>query len=216
MGIDYNNVIVTDGLIFYLDAANSRSYPGSGNTSYDLSGFGNTGSIVNGTGFSSTNNGHFIFDGTNDQIQFTNTILSGSQDFTISSWVQSSGGTGTIFGNYPAGNLQMFYSPSYIGFWLDNNSAYANAPTYYSANIVNLIVQRSSGTNLAVYLNGQVIKTGSSNSTIGSTSDFRIGASTANNELFQGKIYNIQVYNRALSATEILQNYNAIKRRYGL
>ena len=214
MGIDYNNVIVTDGLIFYLDAANSRSYPGSGNTSYDLSGFGNTGSIVNGTGFSSTNNGHFIFDGTNDQIQFTNTILSGSQDFTISSWVQSSGGTGTIFGNYPAGNLQMFYSPSYIGFWLDNNSAYANAPTYYSANIVNLIVQRSSGTNLAVYLNGQVIKTGSSNSTIGSTSDFRIGASTANVELFQGKIYNIQVYNRALTATEITQNYNAMKARF--
>jgi len=214
MGIDYNNVIVTDGLIFYLDAANSRSYPGSGNTSYDLSGFGNTGSIVNGTGFSSTNNGHFIFDGTNDQIQFTNTILSGSQDFTISSWVQSSGGTGTIFGNYPAGNLQMFYSPSYIGFWLNNNSAYANAPTYYSANIVNLIVQRSSGTNLAVYLNGQVIKTGSSNSTIGSTSDFRIGASTANVELFQGKIYNIQVYNRALTATEITQNYNAMKARF--
>jgi hypothetical protein len=216
MGLAHSPSIISDGLVLYLDAANRRSYSGSGNTSYDLSGFGNTGSIVNGTGFSSTNNGHFIFDGTNDQIQFTNTILSGSQDFTISSWVQSSGGTGTIFGNYPAGNLQMFYSPSYIGFWLNNNSAYANVATYYSANIVNLVVQRSSGSNLTVYLNGQVIKTGSSNSTIGSTSNFRIGATTANAELFQGKIYNIQVYNRALTQQEILQNYNATRKRFEL
>ena len=218
MGLGHSPRISSDGLIFYYDAANTRCYSGTGLTATDLRN-SLTGSLVNGVGFGTANNGHFIFDGTNDQIQISqvgSALLSGSQDFTISAWLQSSGGTGTIFGNYPAGNLQVFYSPTYIGMWLNNNSAYAVAATYYSANIVNLVAQRSSGTNLTIYLNGQVIRTGSSSATIGSTLDFRIGASTASSELFQGKLYNIQVHNRALSSTEILQNYAAVKGRYGL
>lgn len=214
MGLGHSPRIVSDGLIFYVDAANTRCYAGTGLTAFDLKG-SVPGSFVNGVGFGTSNNGHFIFDGTNDQIQINSAILSGSQDFTISAWVQSSGGTGTIFGNYPAGNLQFFYSPTYIGFWLNNNSAYANAAANYSANIVNLVAQRSSGTNLTLYLNGQVIKTGSSNSTIGTTSDFRMGASTSNVELFQGKIYNLQVYDRALSAAEVYSLFVAHKGRYG-
>jgi hypothetical protein len=218
MGLSHSPSIVMDGLVFSLDAGNSRCYSGSGNIVNGLiSGIGGT--LINGVGFGTANNGHFVFDGTNDQIQISqvgNALLSGSQDFTISAWVQSSGGTGTIFANYLAGNLQVLYSPNYIGLWLNGAVAYANTATYYSANIVNLVAQRSSGTNITIYLNGQVIKTGTSNSTIGTTQDFRIGANTANGELFQGKLYNLHVYNRALSAQEIKQNYNATKKRYGL
>ena len=216
MGVKAGPRIVQNGLILDVDAAVSRSYSGSGLTVNGLVG-GIGGTLINGVGYGTANNGHFIFDGTNDQIQISqigSALLSGSQDFTISAWVQSSGGTGTIFANYLAGNLQVLYSPSYIGLWLNGAVAYANTATYYSANIVNLVAQRSSGTNITIYLNGQVIKTGTSNSTIGTTLDFRIGANTANGELFQGKLYNIQVYNRALSASEVLQNYNATKGRY--
>ena len=216
MGVKAGPRIVQNGLILDVDAAVSRSYSGSGLTANGLVG-GIGGTLINGVGYGTANNGHFIFDGTNDQIQISqigSALLSGSQDFTISAWVQSSGGTGTIFANYLAGNLQVLYSPSYIGLWLNGAVAYANTATYYSANIVNLVAQRSSGTNITIYLNGQVIKTGTSNSTIGTTLDFRIGANTANGELFQGKLYNIQVYNRALTAQEILQNYNATKGRY--
>jgi hypothetical protein len=218
MGVKAGPRIVQNGLILDVDAAVSRSYSGSGLTANGLVG-GIGGTLINGVGYGTANNGHFIFDGTNDQIQISqigSALLSGSQDFTISAWVQSSGGTGTIFANYLAGNLQVLYSPSYIGLWLNGAVAYANTATYYSANIVNLVAQRSSGTNITIYLNGQVIKTGTSNSTIGTTLDFRIGANTANGELFQGKLYNIQVYNRALTAQEIRQNYNATKKRYGL
>lgn len=218
MGLGHSPRIISDGLIFYLDAGNPRCYAGTGLTCYDLRA-SLAGFLVNGVGFGTANNGHFIFDGTNDQIQISqigSALLSGSQDFTISAWVQSSGGTGTIFANYLAGNLQVLYSPSYIGLWLNGAVAYANTATYYSANIVNLVAQRSSGTNITIYLNGQVIKTGTSNSTIGTTLDFRIGANTANGELFQGKLYNLQVHNRALSSTEILQNYASVKGRYGL
>ena len=56
MGIDYNNVIVTDGLVLYLDAANTRSYSGTGLTVNGLVG-GIGGTLVNGVGFGTTNNG---------------------------------------------------------------------------------------------------------------------------------------------------------------
>jgi hypothetical protein len=214
MGLAHSPSIISDGLIFYLDAANLRSYSGSGLTVNGLVG-GIGGTLINGVGFTSANNGSFTFDGTNDQILLNSVILSGSQDFTISAWVESTGGTGTIFANYSAGNLQMLYSPTYVGFWLDNNSAYASSANY-KAGPVNFTIQRSGGSNLFVYLNGILIKTGSSNASIGSTSNFRIGASSFGNELFQGKIYNIQVYNKALSATEILQNYNATRKRFEL
>ena len=214
MGLAHSPSIISDGLVFYLDAANRRSYSGSGLTVNGLVGAIN-GALVNGVGFTSLNSGSFTFDGTNDQILLNNVILSGSQDFTISAWVESTGGTGTIFANYSAGNLQMLYSPNYIGFWLDNNSAYASSANY-KAGPVNLTVQRSGGFNLFVYLDGLLIRTGSSSASIGTTSNFRLGASSGGNELFQGKIYNIQVYSRALTQQEILQNYNATRKRFGL
>ena len=58
--------IPTSGLIFYLDAANTRSYPGSGTTWTDLSGNGNTGTLTNGPTYSSANGGQIVFDGSND------------------------------------------------------------------------------------------------------------------------------------------------------
>jgi hypothetical protein len=214
MGLAHSPSVISDGLVFYLDAANRRGYSGSGLTVNGLIG-GIDGTLINGVGFTSTYGGSFTFDGTNDQILLNSVILSGSQDFTISAWVESTGGTGTIFANYNAGNLQMLYSPSYVGFWLDNSSAYASSANF-KAGAVNFTIQRSGGSNLFVYLNSVLIKTGSSTASIGNTANFRLGASSFGGELFQGKIYNIQVFNRALSEQEILQNYNATRKRFGL
>ena len=69
MGLAHSPSIISDGLIFYLDAANSRSYSGSGNTANGLVG-GIGGTLVNGVGFTSSNNGLFSFDGSNDYINF--------------------------------------------------------------------------------------------------------------------------------------------------
>ena len=209
------NTQIKSGQQLYLDAGNNNSYSGSGTSILDISGNNRTGTLVNGVGFTANNDGGLIFDGTNDYVQFNSVILSGSQDFTISAWVESTGGIGTVFANYPAGNLQMLYSPSYIGFWLNNNSAYANAALYYKSGVVNLTIQRSGGSNLFVYLDGLLIKTGSSNASIGTTSDFRIGATTQSAELFVGRIYNVQVYNRALTFSEIQENYTAYASKFG-
>ena len=90
MGISAGPSGVSDGLVFQLDAANLRSYSGSGNTANGLiSGIGGT--LVNGTGFSSANNGSFFFDGTNDYIEVSNSNLLtfGTNSFSIDLWLYS-------------------------------------------------------------------------------------------------------------------------------
>ena len=91
MAIAYNTSIVTDGLVFALDAANSRCYSGSGITFDGLIG-GIGGTLVNGVGFSSANNGSFFFDGTNDYIvsPSDSSYAFGANDFTVSAWFKSS------------------------------------------------------------------------------------------------------------------------------
>ena len=84
MGIGYNTSIVRDGLVFYLDAANPKSYPGSGTNTFDLV-LNNNGSMLNGVGHNSNNLGSFLFDGSNDYISLNSPSLLpvGTSDRTI-------------------------------------------------------------------------------------------------------------------------------------
>jgi hypothetical protein len=206
--------IITNGLIMNVDAANPLSYPGSGLIWADISGNNNNATLTNGPTYVSAGSSSYIsFDGTNDYAQINNVVLSGSQDFTISAWVRYVNSNGTIFGNYAAGNLQVFYGPTYIGLWLNNNSAYANASNYLSGDN-QLVVQRSGGSKLLVWLNGVLIDTGTSSDTIGTTSNFRIGANHVGGELQGGRFYNLQVYNRALTPSEIFHNFTSTKGRF--
>ena len=214
MGLKHHPRVVTNGLIYYLDAANTRSYSGSGLTAYSLIGIAN-GAVNNGTGFTTSFGGAFVFDGSNDHIQLDKTLLSGTQDFTISLWIEGNG-VGS-FGNFPAGNLQVLYGSTYLGMWLGNSSAYTASPgTYYRSGPNNFIVSRANGSDLFVYYNTLLIDTGVSSVEIGNTTNYRIGLNTSNGEPLNGKIYSLTIYNRALTAQEILQNYNATKTRYGL
>ena len=73
MSNNYGPKIVTDGLVLCLDAADQNSYPGSGNTWYDLSGNGNNGTLVNGVGYNSGNLGSLVFGGVDDYVNCENT-----------------------------------------------------------------------------------------------------------------------------------------------
>ena len=215
--------ISTDGLVLHIDPSVNTCYPGIGTTIFDISGSNYLGSLVNGTSYSNNRTGALYFDGTNDYVQFYNTILSGSQDFTVESWVYNTkspagtnGSDGTVFANYSAGNLQIFYGYQYTGLWLNNNSAYVPTPqTIYQYGPVQITATRS-GSNLSVYLDGALVDTGSSGDTIGNTTNFRMGANSAGTERFIGYIYNLKIYNRALPQSEIINNYNALKNRYKL
>tara|TARA_R110001632_G_scaffold165576_1_gene284046 strand:- start:66 stop:1268 length:1203 start_codon:yes stop_codon:yes gene_type:complete len=178
---------------------------------------------ISGAGFDST--GQIEFDGTNDSISCGTGILSGTGDFTVEAVFKyaGTGNAGTIFANYQTGNLQMFYSPRFIGLYLANSSAYLGSspwsptlPEFTNTDNVYMVTQRE-GTVTRVYLNGVLAKTGSSSSTIGTSSaSFRIGSNTNQTEDFQGNIYVVKAYDRALTSTEIKQNFNAYKNRFNL
>jgi hypothetical protein len=215
--------IVTDGLVLSLDAGNLKSYPTSGTTWTDLTKNGNNGTLTNGPTFNNSNTGGIVFS-TDDFVLLPNGVLSGNGNFTINQWIKwSSGSYGTIFGNYPSGNLQLIYGPNYIALYLGvsgGQSCYLGTPPYnttipqFNTNSIMMTVQRS-GNTLLLYLDGVLQKTGSSTDSVGTASaQFRIGTNTSNSEVFNGTIYLTQVYNRALSVSEVLQNYNATKWRF--
>ena len=88
MAFNYSPKIVTNGLVLALDAANKKSYPGSGTTWSDLSGNGYTATLLNGTAFSSINFGTFVFDGTNDNASIPyNTNLDPTSGITFEAWI---------------------------------------------------------------------------------------------------------------------------------
>jgi hypothetical protein len=218
--------IVTNGLVLNLDCGNRLSYPTSGTTWTDLSGFANNGTLTNGPTYNPNNLGSIVFDGTDDWVTLPNGLLSGTGDFTVNQWIKTdiTENGGTTFGNYPSGNLQIFFGYNYIGMWLGNPSTYLGTtpwnvtlPEFTTQSV--MITAGRSGVTTYYYINGEIKKTGSSSTTIGTSSNiFRIGTNSNNSfgEQFKGGIYTTQIYNRALTSSEVLQNYNAYKSRFGL
>jgi hypothetical protein len=237
MGIAYNPRTITDGLVLCLDAANRKSYPGSGTAWTDLSGRGNTGTLT-GAGYSSSNGGSLTFDGTDDYVVVNNGVLSGSfASFTVITWfyptvvvnynnvldcnsgyytsgnigprleMDSSGVLGWVYSNITEDNNQ-FYFQNVISSGLSANNWHCAAITY-----------NGSGNSSTTYYNGTAtgISRGTSGTPtgfVGSINSLNIGRGFFNARYFNGRISNAQIYNRALTAAEIQQNYNALKSRY--
>ena len=225
MGFYRGPHIVTDGLALSLDAGNVKSYQSGSTTWFDKSGYGNNGTLTNGPTFDSRNRGSLVFDGVDDYIN-----ISASPNLTNPLTV-------CAFVNTPfiTGSNQVIYGPSANGQdnWLSvtNNRAqiYATQASdvnnftivggtaieankwYYITGIVNNNV-------ISLYVNG-VFEAASSAQAFtagGWNSSARIGQRATGQFPFNGRIACIQGYNRALSAQEILQNYNATKLRFNL
>lgn len=225
MGLAHSPSIVTDGLVYMIDPANSRSYSGSGITVNGLiSGFG--GSLVNGTGFSSANNGSFFFDGTNDYIDCGN-ILDSPTDMTVMVWHQ--GGTGTRMlvaklVNYASGAGWAFYldasRPTFLPQTNGSNYGYYYMTKQVASGWNHSVVTVVNKVPVAFYMGGIGYTVRSANAgtvtSISNSVNLRIGRDEANEYIFNGNIAQVQIYNRALSAQEVLQNYNATRKRFGL
>jgi len=220
MGIDYNNIIVSDGLVFYIDAANPRCYSGTGLTANGLVG-GIGGTLVNGVGFSSANNGLFSFDGTNDYIEVPS-ITSVTGDFTVAIWFYT---TASLDGYYK----RLLDLDFITGFWLGRNAnsnswgggiLESNFPYGIYLPFTNgqwhYLVSVRSGTTHILYGDGISNTTSNtvSNGNLSSTSLLIAREPLFSPSNFNGNISQVSMYNRALSAQEILQNYNATKGRY--
>jgi len=215
--------IVTDGLVFAVDANNIVSYPKSGTSTYNLTGSGATGTLTNGTSFNITNGGSFMFDGTNDYIVFPNDANLDSQAITMESWSNIS----TLFQNgflFEKGNVNTQYSNFFnsdgtfyfrtMGLSAQDLTFYA--PSYISPDTWNHIVCTYSSGVKTIYVNGiQIVQqTGLTGTIPTSTAGLFIGQHGSGGYLLNGKIANSKVYNRALSAAEVQQNYQAEQYRF--
>jgi hypothetical protein len=228
MAVQYGHgQIVTTGLALNLDAADKNSYPGSGTTWTDTSGYGRNGTLTNGPTFSSSNGGTIVFDGANDYVVLTNastplTNLSYETILKIDSipasntyrsiWQKSAdwnGSTGI--------SLQMIYGYltfSYGSFWGGSVSYdLSNLTVGNWYHIVGTSNNVSSGTS-KMYINGSLVATGANAATPTSTSDLTLGY--GNGGGFLGNISIFKTYSRTLSASEILQNYTVQRKRFGI
>lgn len=216
---NYNN-IVTSGLVLNVDASFVASYPVSGTSWYDISGSGFTGTLTNGPTF---NTGGWIqFDGTNDTTSFgTGNTFFPLPSFTIDLWFQSKGiipTTGTVPGlfGFTYGIRAYFDLTNRIVFSVSSGSSLQNLTYTHNTNFRddgswNNIVFQATPTNSYIYLNGE-LKTSRSltwlGDTIWPTNTWNLGRDNNNSyQFFTGSIASYKMYNRALSMSEILQNY---------
>ena len=233
--MSYNNgpKIVTNGLVLYLDAANNRSYPGSGTVWNDLSGNRNTGSLVNGPTFNSSNGGSVVFDGTNDYINCgTGLALSGG--WTLCAFFRTTASNVAQVILCRTGGAATSYAQNYV-IYIDgatNKFTCATSADSYKnikSNTTSLIntwyyvcgTYDSTSKILSVYVNGILEgssvalvanppTTGAQYVTIGASDGLDVG-----NRL-TGNVAQASIYDRLLSASEIRQNYHASKGRFGL
>lgn len=214
----------SDGsLLLRLDAGIAASYPGSGTAWSDLSGKANNGVLTNGPTFDATNGGSIVLDGTNDFVQL-GSVMSGATDFTVIAWVKNNqSGIASVFANYGSGlvtgDAQLVWSSTANrtpSMYLEPANLVTTTGAYVANTIKQVSVARA-GSTATSYVDGVLKTTNASAATTAvSANAFRIGANRSGTELFQGNVYQILVYSRALSTAEILANYNAQKARYGL
>ena len=215
--------IIQDGLVLNLDAGASISYPGSGATWTDLSGNGNNGTLENGVGYVGTNGGSLSFDGVDDVVNTSYTPQ--LNDFTVIAWFRSTGGTlnynRIVDKNYAAGlwiGRQGNTPNSWGGGVLESFGPYGRYITL-TDNQWHMIVSRRQGTTHTIYGDGITNSvSGTVSSTALSTARFSFGNwYNANNaQRLTGNIAQVSIYNKALTASEIQQNFQALKGRFNI
>ena len=229
MGIAYNTSIVRNGLVLHLDAANTKSYPGSGTTAVDISSKGNNGTLLNGVSYSTNNKGYFIFDGTNDTINCGAVSQVGSSltGLTVSVWLNTnSNSTKIILENGNGYTTNTFYlaqeNANYFTFEVYGGGydvVYANY-VYQLNTWYNLVGVWTSGNRVQMYTNGTqtsgTLGGGVVTNVINGNTDFFVGTRAGTQYPFSGNIGDVKIYNRALTATEIKQNFEALRGRYGI
>lgn len=231
MGVKAGPKIVKDGLVVYLDSANTRSYIGSGTSALSLSGLGNTGILINGPTFSSSNGGQIIFDGTNDYIKLpaNNAYNLNNGSLTIEvfySIINPIVGERMILehNNWPANGLYQltFATDNVYRYNFPEAWAGSQALDYTDTNLelnkwTHVVATFNTSTNTSrLYINTQLkVERNDITAELGnSTSDIYIFCRNGTGLFLAARLGHIKLYNRALTAQEILQNYNATKGRY--
>jgi hypothetical protein len=215
--------IVRDGLVLYLDA--KYSYPGATGTNpdvytwYDLSGNENNGELIGGVGYNAANGGSLVFDGSNDYVTINLSKATIGSNLTFSIWIQCLGEQSAkgvfqiadgLTSSTPWVLLQRTNTTT-VRWYL--NGDYRITNNLSDLTYVNLTITYN-GTTWIAYKNG--ISDGTYTGGSGDYSGNSTWLGNGYNGFFNGNIAQVSIYNRALTATEVLQNFNATRSRYGI
>lgn len=231
MALAHSPSIVRSGLVLHLDAANIKSYPGSGTVWTDLSGNANNGTLVGGVGYSAANAGGLVFDGANDYVTVANSAsMRPSTELTVECVIKPTSTPGSwsqLIGygqaDYVNGNYLLFLETGTTicrALARVNNTEY-RCNTLYTAPVnqnTHITFTMKTGDAIRSYFNGVAdITTALPAGTFtynGTTSGYQIGS--PGGSWFPGSMYFLKIYNRALTAAEVQQNFNAARGRFGI
>ena len=221
MGTSYSPNIVEDGLVFYVDPINPRSWTGPSSNRVNNLSSNSTGSIFNDTSGSYGDNSSFAFDGTDDKITFNPITL--TTDCTLSAWAKRDstanmdllGNTTTYgYGVYFYGTTNLYIKGSLSGVTNFNNTAIQTALARTDWVHWLFIKDTTAGTT-SVYVDGNLAQSLSHTNPINEINSIGgSGLSTGTQYIWNGSVGPTQIYNKALSAQEVKQNYNALKGRF--
>ena len=229
MSLAHSPSIVNNGLRMYVDAGNTKSYPGSGTTWSDMSASSNTGTLTNSPTYSSSDGGIISFNGVSSSVQFPSFSVAGTQ-ISIFSWfkfsslqtsetsiVRKDGYWQLGFFNPSTNTVRCLLATSGTTGWVGTNDfvyAFSNN-TWYNFGFV----YDNGVTNF--YVNGANIRTittitGSLLTGVMAVSIAGNVAGSATTTYLNGSVPSVSVYNTALSAANVLQNFNALRGRFGI
>ena len=220
--------------MLYIDAANSKSYPGTGSTWSDISKNSRSGTLYNAPEFSSNTQGYFSFNGTDNYLLIDNTSYPSAvtDNFSMEMWFRIPAAAtwsdgvyigsvftrGTYFGSH---GFVRNVSNNSFGFWVRGDSGLGSADTTLSRDTWYQAVGTWDGSTARLYINGALASsaaiglTGNFESTIWYVSSIQ-GMAGANGNRFQGDISNLKIYSRVITADEVLLNFNSARGRYGI
>jgi hypothetical protein len=217
--------IVKDGLVYWVDAGNDLSYPGTGTTWFDLSGNGYDGTLTNGPTFDSANRGSIVFDGVDDSVLVGN--LGSFTSMSICTFMKRDGSqvgfAGLVFSrgtsvtglNYRSTTNQLGYhwnasasTYNWVSGLVPPDGEWIMAALCVSGSVATMYMCSSSGISSA----SNTLYT----HTTTTINDLKIGEDETLTRHSKGNIATVHIYNRSLSAAEVEQNFNELKYRYGI
>ena len=234
MAFNYSPKIVTDGLILCLDAANPKSYPGSGTVWNDVSRGGNNGTLVNGPTYSSDNGGSLVFDGVDDYFNISR-FISTSQNMSFSLWfnpssLQAGVAVNVIFiqsENTSTSTIRLYRNTNFsenrlawLMYYENTSLSRVSVLPYYTYPLntwTNTVLTFNDTGNYKIYIDGTLFNTTQAvnfNRWFTPEGFLRIGAAPSGP--LNGNVSSLGIWEKTLTDQEILQNYNATKSRYGL
>ena len=228
MGIAYNPSIVTNGLVLCLDAGNTKSYPGSGTTWTDLSGNGNNATISGASVWNSTNGGQFDFGNVAQTTQYITLPHQAAQStgsaYTMEFWMKPVSATTKFFCSMASGATDNYYILQQEATYLQRYGG-SGSISYSNDEYLQFCVVRNGSDTGTLYKNGgnatsatgiTLINAVSNGGWILNQEQDSVGGGFDSNQNYRGSFMVVKLYNRALSASEIQQNFNATRSRFGI